>query len=37
MRWRTFYRLMEEHDRLVNRSIHAAALKFGFLDRIFPK
>jgi hypothetical protein len=37
MRWRTFYRLAAEHDRLVNRSMHAVALKFGFLDRVLSE
>lgn len=37
MRWRTFYRLTEQHDQLVNRSMHAVALKFGFLDRILSE
>ncbi|MEW5865081.1 MAG: hypothetical protein AB1773_16050, partial [Pseudomonadota bacterium] len=37
MRWRTFHRLIEEHDRLVNRSLHAVALKFGFLDRLLSE
>lgn len=36
MRWRTFYRLTEQHDQLVNRSMHAVALKFGFLGRDLP-
>lgn len=34
MRWRTFSRLSLEHDRLVNRSLGAIALKFGILDRL---
>jgi hypothetical protein len=29
MRWRTFQRLTEEHDRLVGRSERAIAVKFG--------
>ena len=33
MRWRNVYRLTEEHDRLVNRSMRAVALKSGFLGR----
>ena len=37
MRWRTFYRLTQQHDRLVNRSMHAVALKFGFLGRNFAE
>lgn len=36
MRWRTFHRLIEEHDRLVNRSLHAVALELAFLDRDPP-
>ncbi len=28
----TFYRHVGEHDRLVNRSLHAIALKCGFHD-----
>lgn len=35
MRWRTFYRLTREHELLVDRSMRAAALKFGFLARDF--
>ncbi len=34
MRWRTFWRLSGEHDRLVQQSLHGMALKFGFLDRL---
>ena len=37
MRWHTFYRLTEAHDRLVNRSMHAVALKFGLLRSAFPE
>jgi hypothetical protein len=36
MRWRTFHRLIEEHDRPVNRSLHALALERAFLDRGRP-
>lgn len=32
MRWHTFWRLSEEHDRLVARSLRALALKFRILD-----
>jgi hypothetical protein len=35
MRWRTFERLAAEHDRLVTRSLQAAALKFGLLGSDF--
>jgi hypothetical protein len=35
MRWRTFVRLAAEHDRLVGRSMRAAALKFGLLRSDF--
>jgi hypothetical protein len=35
MRWRTFDRLTAKHDRLVVRSMHAAALKFGLLGSDF--
>jgi hypothetical protein len=31
MRWRTFQRLVDRHDEHVSRSMHAAAVKFGFL------
>ena len=34
MRWRTFDRLTDEHDRLVQQSFRAMALKFGILDRL---
>lgn len=34
MRWRTFYRLTSEYDRLVNRAVHSLAFKFGLLERI---
>lgn len=34
MRWRTYYRLTEAHDRLVNRSMHAVALRFGIFTRV---
>ena len=36
MRWRTCYRLRAEHERLVMRSLHAVALKFGLLGRDLP-
>jgi hypothetical protein len=29
MRWHTFARLAAEHDRFVERSLHAVVLKFG--------
>jgi hypothetical protein len=32
MRWRTFDRLTEEHDRHANGSMYAIALKFGLLS-----
>jgi len=35
MRWRTFDRLTEEHDRHANGSMYAIALKFGLLSS-FP-
>lgn len=34
MRWRTFYRLSGEQDRLVNQSLRAMTLKFGLYDRV---
>lgn len=34
MRWRTFERLTLQHGRFVDRAMHAAAVQFGFLDRI---
>lgn len=37
MRWRTFYRLTAKHNQLVGRSMHAVALKFGWLGHDFPK
>lgn len=33
MRWRTFWRVSGQHDRLVDQSLRAMALKFGMLDR----
>jgi hypothetical protein len=30
MRWRTFRRLVDQHDEHVSRSMHAVAVKFGF-------
>ena len=34
MRWRTFERLSEEHDRLLNQSVGGMGFKFGILDRL---
>lgn len=37
MRWRTFWRLSGEHDRLVNQSLRAMRQRFGILDRRIPR
>jgi len=37
MRWRTFERLVTQHDLLVARSMHAMALKLGLLRRDFQE
>ncbi|MBM3549440.1 MAG: hypothetical protein FJX54_21080 [Alphaproteobacteria bacterium] len=34
MRWRTFDRLTQQHERLVNQSLWAIGAKFGFLGRL---
>ena len=36
MRWRTFERLVDRHDRYVARSMHAVAVKFRLLGEDAP-